>query len=328
LKRQIKYVIIGALGISSCRKPSDLGTVVQLDIPAHFDDYTIPSNNELTLEKIELGKLFFEDPSLSLDSSVSCMSCHQKSNAFGTNNAFDLGVNDKVGRRNSPPLFNLVYHPYLFRDGGSPTLEQMVVGPIEDSLEMNINIVDLSARLDENIRYNEKSTEIFGHGVTPKTITYSLASYLRTLISKNSPYDLYLGGNENALTEDEKAGMNLFNGKANCIACHNGSQISDFSFQNNGLYANYIDQGRARVTLNANDEGKFKVPSLRNIAYSWPYMHDGSLISLEDVIEHYNTGGQNHVNQSNEVYPLGLTDEEKEQLKLFLLTFSDPIFVE
>jgi cytochrome c peroxidase len=327
---KIGFGVVLILGIQSCSKIDDLPEEkFEVIVPSHFPQMPVPSDNPITKEKVVLGRKLFFDPRLSYNNTVSCASCHKASFAMSDDDQFSEGVDGKVTLRNSTPLFNLAYHPSFFRDGGSPTLEMQIIGPIENPLEMNIPIIDLATKLNQHSEYKALTKKAFGTSdVTPFTITRSLAAYMRTFISGNSRYDQYLLGNSSALSTQEKQGLALFEGKANCISCHNGFNLTNFQFENNGLYANYADQGRGIITSNPLDNGKYRVASLRNVSITFPYMHDGSLATLEDVLNHYNTGGANHPNKSTKIVPLNLTEQEKEAIISFLGSLTDNSFSE
>lgn len=327
---KISIGLIAMATLFSCAKMDDLPQEkFEVIIPSHFPEMPIPFDNPITEEKVVLGRKLFFDPRLSYNNTVSCASCHKASFAMSDNDPFSEGVDGKVTLRNSTPLFNLAYHPSFFRDGGSPTLEMQIIGPIENPLEMNIAIIDLANKLNQHGEYRSLTKKAFGTGeVTPYIITRSLAAYMRTFISGNSRYDQFLLGNATALSSQEKEGLSLFEGKANCISCHNGFNLTNFQFENNGLYANYADQGRGTITSNPLDNGKYRVASLRNVAITFPYMHDGSLVTLDDVLEHYNAGGANHPNKSNKIVPLNLTQQEKEAIISFLGSLTDNTFSE
>lgn len=314
--------------MSSCREDYELPSYeYHLDIPSHFPEMNIPEDNPITPEKIKLGKLLFEDVRLSRNNTISCASCHSTSAAFSDTVALSTGLNGLKTARNSPPLFNLGYHPYFFKDGGAPTLEIQVISPIENVIEMDMNVVELCEKLNEAGDYQFLSNQVFGTDVTPFVVSRSLATYLRTLVSGESRYDSFVKGDETILSPAEKEGFEIFKGKANCIACHSGTDFTNYAFENNGLYETYADGGRKIITGQQVDEGKFKVPSLRNLSYTGPYMFDGSITSLEDVIDHYDNGGSSHVNKSDEIAPLNLSIHEKEVLLAFLLCLNDSNFV-
>ena len=314
---------------TSCRKESDLPSYeYELVVPPHFPEMIIPSDNPITHDKIKLGKLLFEDVRLSRNNTVSCASCHQQANAFGDETALSVGLDGSLSNRNSSPLFNLGYHPYYFKDGGAPSLEIQVIAPIENEIEMDLNIVDACKKLNNEGDLTSLSYKVFETEITPFVISRSIATYLRSLVSGNSRYDQYQLGDENALTEQEQLGLSLYAGKANCISCHSGTNFTNYSFENNGLYDIYSDEGRTIITGNSLDEGKFKVASLRNLSFTAPYMFDGSIATIDEVIEHYNSGGSSHSNKSESILPLLLTQNEKDALKAFLLSLNDVTFVE
>jgi cytochrome c peroxidase len=328
LKSSIYIVLIWA-GISSCRREVEIPTYTyEFDIPAHFPAMEIPEDNPITPEKIQLGKLFFEDVRLSRNNTISCASCHHQQLAFSDTGRLSVGLYGEHPKRNSPPLFNLGYHPYYFKDGGAPTLEIQVISPVENPVEMDMTIVEVCQKLKDDENYKLLSNKIFGTEVTPFVVSRSLATYLRSLISGGSKFDEYLKGNEQALNDEEKLGYQIFQGKANCIVCHSGHDFTNYTFQNNGIYETYTDTGRAVITGLPEDVGKFKVASLRNLSFTGPYMFDGSIATIDDVIEHYNNGGSNHINKSTQVFPLNLSHMEKEALKAFLFSLNDYKFVE
>ncbi len=315
-------------GVTSCVQDvvlEDEGYV--LDLPPHFPKMDIPKDNPLTPEKIALGKKLFEEKKLSSDQSIACITCHSPQHAFSDTVQFSLGVGGLLGERNSTPIFNVGYHPAFFRDGGALTLEMQVVAPIENPLEMNANIAEICQLLDEDPEYHQLAEEVFGTNFTPNVLSKSLACYLRTLISGNSRYDQYLEGDTEALSDLEKEGFEVFDGKGSCWKCHSGFDFTDYSYTNVGLYEEYNDIGRMKLSADTADMGVFMVPSLRNLSYTAPYMHDGSLETLEEVIELYDEGGKGHWNQDFRIFPLELTAHEKEALKAFLLTLNDEDFV-
>ena len=307
-------------------EPTKQGDVTA--VPLGFPDVPYPADNPFTMRKWELGKKLFYDNILSVDNSVNCGSCHKLSLAFSDDVSKSLGAGKTVGRRNSPSLANVAYHPYYTREGGVPTLEMQILVPIQEHDEFNFNIVEIADRLKKIPEYVSMSKEVFGREPDPYVITRAIATFERTLISGNSTYDKYLNhGYTGILTAAEKRGMNLFySARTNCGGCHSGFNFTNYSFENNGLYEVYADNGRERLTGNSADNARFKVPSLRNIALTAPYMHDGSIASLHDVIEHYNSGGKLHPNKSQLLKPMGLTTDEKEDLIAFLNTLTDKEF--
>jgi len=302
---------------------------VGLDLPAHFPKADIPDDNPLTQARVILGERLFHDVILSRDLTLSCASCHKGNLAFTDGKPKAIGIRNQVGIRNAPPIFNMAFTPSFNWDGGAVSLELQALVPIQSHIELDMDLNTLVDRLKAHPEYPTLFQRAFGEGgVSQSGILYALAAYQRTLISANSAYDRYLQGESNALTPQELRGMVIFNGeKAECFHCHNGVMFTDFTFQNNGLYDEYADPGRFNVTANPLDIGKFKVPTLRNIAFTAPYMHDGSIATLEDVIEHYASGGKAHPNKSPLVRQFTLTAQEKADLLAFLNALSDHEFV-
>jgi cytochrome c peroxidase len=315
---------------SSC-KPDDseqLDSPYNLVLPAGFPPMSIPADNQLTEVRIELGKMLFFDKALSRDSSVSCGSCHLQSHAFSDVVNISSGIEGRKGMRNSPPLFNLGYHPYFFFDGGVPTLELQVLAPVQDVNEMDHEFPQAVERLAQNPVYQKMAQIAYKRDFDAFVLTRAIGAYERILVSGNSTYDRYNNGNSSALNESAKRGLALFTSeRLSCSGCHSGFNFTDYSFQNNGLYVQYPDSGRMRVTTLPEDRDKFKVPSLRNIALTAPYMHDGSIITLPEVVEHYNNGGAANPNKDPRIKPLTLTSQEKSDLLEFLYSLTDNDFI-
>jgi cytochrome c peroxidase len=300
-----------------------------MEIPKGFPPLDEPEGNEFTAERWALGKRLFFDPVMSLDSTISCASCHQPALAFSDEVAFSPGVENRPGVRNAPPLFNLAYHPYFTREGGVPTLEMQVLVPIQEHNEFDFNILLIAERLSKDSTYVAMCDAAYGRQPDAFTITRALACFERSLLSGNSRYDQYLQeGKEEVLSESAIRGMDLFfSEKTNCSQCHSGFNFSNYAFENNGLYDNYPDPGRFRLTGLETDRAKFKVPSLRNIEVTAPYMHDGSMQRLSEVIDHYQSGGKNHPNKDPLIQPLHLTDTDKQDLIEFLKSLTDDNFI-
>lgn len=316
------------LSAVSCKKddPEEVQNngepILTVNVPRGFPYPVFPADNQPTQSRVDLGRKLFNDPILSRDSSVSCGSCHMPALGFTDGRARSIGIEGRLAGRNSMPILNVAYQPYFFWDGGSPTLEQQVLAPIENPNEMDFDVNFVVARLQNNPQYVAEFQRAYGQGPNVYTLTRAIACFERTIFSETSRFDIYMSGNDTtALTASEKRGMDLFFGeRAECFHCHSGHMFSDFSFRNNGLYLNYADSGRARITTLSSDAGKFKVPSLRGLLLTAPYMHDGSMSTLEEVVDHYNSGGQPHPNKSGFIFPLGLSQQEKEDLVNFLKT--------
>ncbi len=288
-----------------------------------------PDGNEYTKARWELGKALFYDPILSKSGKTSCSSCHKTEFAFADNAALSLGDENQEGTSNSPTLTNIGYNPYFTRAGGVPTLEMQVLVPIQEHNEFNNNIVFIADTLKKIPFYEKAAQYAYKRDPDAFVITRALANFERTLISGNSEYDKFIQGKSEAkFGASEVRGMQLFmSDKTNCSSCHSGFNFSNYNFENNGLYEQYNESGRFRLTQNQEDIGKFKVPTLRNIAFTAPYMHDGSLGTLEDVVEHYNSGGKNQINKSSFLKPLNLSNQEKADLVAFLRSLSDLEFI-
>ncbi|WP_338732532.1 cytochrome-c peroxidase [Mangrovimonas cancribranchiae] len=314
-----------------------------LNIPQVFEDNIIapiiPIDNPQTVEGIALGKKLFFDPILSVDFSQACASCHLPQNAFTDSNTFSTGVNGDLGTRNSMPLFNLAwnYDENFFWDGRAFRLEHQALQPVTDPTEMANTWSEVVTRLNNHEEYPELFKAAFGNqDITKELTTKAIAQFERTLISANSKFDQFLLG-QATLTPQEQNGLNIFmdEDRGDCFHCHgnpNNPLWTDNAFHNNGLDTTFSDNGLGQITGDPADNGKFKSPSLRNLAYTAPYMHDGRFTTLDEVINHYSEGLQD----SPTIDPLmkkidqggvQLTDQDKADLKAFLLTLSDPSFI-
>jgi cytochrome c peroxidase len=272
--------------------------------------------------EIELGKTLFFDTRLSGDRSLSCASCHDPAKGFADGKPRATGFAGKELLRHSPTVLNAAFNKYQFWDGRSRSLEEQALGPILSREEMNmVSGQQLIRRLNEVPEYRERFRKAFGRGPTLRSVARAISAFERTLITPDSPFDRYLDGDKNALSLEEKRGLILFIGKASCSQCHNGPNLTDNKFHSLGSYRP-DDLGRYRVTRVKKDKGAFKTPTLRNIALTMPYMHDGSLKTLEEVIDHYDEGGGTARNKSDLILKLRLTQQEKSDLLAFLKTLT------
>jgi cytochrome c peroxidase len=271
-------------------------------IPLGLDLYLpIPENNQLTAAKIKLGRRLFFDRRLSRNRSIACSSCHDPERAFSDGRAIPVGVFGRKGRRNAPALINRGYGRLFFWDGRTVSLEEQVLKPIEDPQEMDLPLFEAAARV----------------GLAPELISRSLASFVRSILSGNSRFDRFVNGDRAALSAKEQDGLLLFRGKANCVACHAGPNFTDEQLHNTGIAwrnGRFADAGAG--------QGNFKTPTLREVARSGPYMHDGSLTTLEQVIDYYDRGGNSNPYLDRELRPRRLSAEEKGNLALFLRSLS------
>ena len=293
---------------------------ITLQIPHGFPYPQIPPDNQPTKKRIALGKRLFSDPILSRDSTISCATCHVPGTYFVDGLPKSKGINGRTAFRNAPTLINCAYLPRIMWDGGVPTLEQQVLAPISNPLEMDFDANKAVARLTAHPAYPNLFRRAYGRPPSIYTLTRAIACYERTLFSGSSRFDEFLyHKNASILSSSEKRGMSLFFGeRGECFHCHGEFNFTDYSFKNNGLYPVYPDSGRARITLKNGDLGMFRVPSLRNVARTAPYMHDGSLATLHSVIDHYNRGGEAHFNKSGLLKPMHLTESEIQDLVAFL----------
>lgn len=331
-----RWTIAGLLFIAFCEwgcKPDHQSLALPVDravdvaVPDHFPALAVPQANALTEKRITLGRRLFFDTRLSRTGTVSCSSCHLPAQAFADVTAVSFGVDGMAGDRNAPSLGNVGYAPALNADGGVPSLELQVLVPLHDENELDFNDPEAVAALGQDPVYTRLSEVAYGRDFDNFVITRALAAFQRTLISGNSKYDRVQLGLD-TFSEEEQAGLDLFTSETTqCASCHSGVFQTDFDYANVGLYADYPDLGRQLVTTNSEDGGKFKTPSLRNVALTAPYMHDGSLATLGEVIAHFNAGGVGHPNQDPRIQPLGLDAAQQGQLLAFLHTLSDSTFL-
>jgi cytochrome c peroxidase len=348
MKKSVFIFII--LALFSCRKEK-VGfkpTPYSLIKPTHFPNMVIPDDNPLTKEGVELGRFLFYEKRLSGDNTMSCATCHMPQNGFSDANQFSVGIDGITGTRQSMALVNLGWENFFFWDGRASSLEEQILEPVPNPIEMHQSWKDAVSKLNADVKYRNLFFRAFNEeGIDSIKVTKAIAQFLRTLVSGESKYDVMykyensmtLNSNEQSvlgtIDPEEWAGYDLFkslNG-ADCFHCHNGPLMQVKKFSNNGLMPNSInDLGRAHVTKNPEDNYKFKVPTLRNIALTAPYMHDGRFATLDEVIEHYSSG----IHMSPTIDPLiefgsqggvQLDVQEKYLLKKFLLTLTDNNFI-
>ena len=316
--------------------PFDYGT---------FPPPTLPADNVLTIQGVQLGKMLFYEKKLSEGNTQACADCHKQQDGFSDILKFSVGVQNLEGTRQAMPIFNMAWHDnQFFWDGRANTLREQALIPIQDELEMDETLDDVITKLSAEKDYRDQFMRAFGsEEITSEKIGLAMEQFMLSIISNNSKYDQYLAGNIQ-LTESEERGRVLFFAEynpffpddtgADCAHCHSGDNFENDRYQNNGLDtdADFSDLGRALVTMNPNDRAKFKVPTLRNIAVTPPYMHDGRFQTLEEVIDHYNEGIKASSTADQTVLNtvdtgLFLTSEDKEDLINFLHTLTDPTFL-
>jgi len=293
--------------------------IAALVLPLGLDLYMpVPSSNPMTTEKVDVGRRLFNDRRLSRDRSVACASCHDPRRAFSDGRAIPIGVDGRHGRRSAPAIVNRGYGRAFFWDGRSATLEEQVLLPIQDPNEMGLTLDEATARTSLPV---------------PR-IAEGLASYVRSILSGDSRYDRFMNGDWNALSPLEQRGLTIFRGKGNCIACHAGPNFSDERFHVTGVAWQQPargqaivlrDEGRFAVSHRSEDRGAFKTPTLREIGRTAPYMHDGTLSTLDAVVDFYDQGGRPNPQLDPELRPLHLAADEKRALISFLKTLSGTV---
>lgn len=283
--------------------------------------------------KAELGKLLFFDPILSADRTISCASCHLPQYAFADTAVTSKGVRGQLGVRNTPSSMNLNLQTTFFWDGRAKTIEEQALGPIENPVEMNLPIAKAVLRLQKSKTYKAYFQKLFNTAPTRENLARAIAAFERTLETSDTPFDNWkLNDDEKAVSEAAKRGFALFNGKGKCVQCHFGPDFTTNEFRNIGLFngKNLNDSGRAVISGKKADLGKFKVGSLRNIAVTAPYMHNGMFKTLEEVIDFYDDPDKivgNSINRDSLLSkPFNLTVQEKDDLKAFMLALTDKQF--
>jgi cytochrome c peroxidase len=348
-------------------QPMSVATVAAPRPPLGLPPILWPRENPYTLEKAELGKLLFFDNRLSSDGSVSCASCHDPAKAFADGAEFPTGIGGQRGTRSTPTIINRAYSMQQFWDGRASSLEEQVLGPLANPHEMTRDqnadeaYRNVLSRLKTVRGYVERFQNVFGTAdFSIKEVAKAIATFERTVLSGDSPYDRYQAGDRNALTPAQLRGMEVFSKKAACDRCHlasslvddlfyehdelsiterriwtnqtNGREVprilgfnfTDGSFQNTGIGMDRPDPdlGRYLVTLKEQEKGAFKIPTLREIEHTAPYMHDGHLKTLEEVVDYYDKGGVKNTQLNQRIVPLGLSTEEKKDLVTFLKALS------
>lgn len=303
--------------------------VYHLNLPLGLDEFAIeiPKDNPITKEKIALGKELYFDPRLSADGTISCASCHNPKLAFTDGLPASVGIKGQMGRRSAPTIINRVFGKVQFWDGRASSLEEQAKVPMINPTEMGNRDYDEVVRRLGNIKgYREGFKKAFGtEEFTIEHVAEAIASFERTVVSGDSPFDKFeSGGDEKAISESAKRGLEIFHDKGRCTECHAGFNFTDERFHNTGVGMNKPnpDLGRYEITKKEEDRGAFKTPTLREIARTGPYMHDGSLETLDEVVEFYNKGGIKNPNLDKEMKPLNLTEEEKRDLVEFLKTLN------
>jgi cytochrome c peroxidase len=302
-------------------------------LPLGFPPVPVPADNPLTPSKVALGERLFFDPALSSDGKISCSSCHLPQHAFADQVPFSLGVDGQLGPRNTPSILNAAYSPKLLWDGASQGLEEQVRYPITHPREMSMTNSQVIKVVEAKADYRPLFAAAFGdEKVTYERISHSIASFERTLIAGDSPFDRFFFDNDaSAISESARRGWELFQGKAACAQCHRFTRESPFF--TDGEYHNVgvgwgndkPDLGRYDVTKDKEDRGRFRTPGLRNVALTAPYMHDGSIATLAEVVAVFDRGGLPNNYLDERIKPLQLSPGEQADLLAFLESLSSPV---
>ncbi|MGY8988161.1 MAG: cytochrome c peroxidase [Flavobacteriales bacterium] len=353
--KKFAYLLLGTVLLFSCKKEgctdpiatnynpeADINngscdyyniTPYTIETPYGFPVMIIPTNNPTTVEGVSLGKKLFNDPILSFDNSQSCSSCHIQIAGFSDTNQFSAGIDGLVGNRNASTIINAGWNSSNFWDGRTTTLEEQAFEPVINPLEMHNTWLNVENTLNNSEQYKQLFKDAFNiEYIDSNHVVMAIAQFERTLISVNSKFDKYLK-EEVLLTNEELNGYAIFNSeRGDCFHCHGTQMFMDNLFHNNGLDPEpFTDNGLGDITDNSLDNGKFKTPTLRNIEFTSPYMHDGRFSTLEEVVEHYDSGGVYSSTIDPLMKKLGvgllLTNQEKQDLIAFLKTLSDIDFI-
>ncbi|MFT4759162.1 MAG: cytochrome c peroxidase [Paraglaciecola sp.] len=351
---KLKYLFIfllSTLFFIACSDDDTSEEVILIDETPYNLEYgalpapTLPADNPLTIQGVQLGKMLFFEKLMSKDGTQACADCHRQPDGFSDSTRFSIGIEGLPGKRQAMPIFNMAYHSNeFFWDGRAELLRDQSLMPIQDPLEMNETLENVIAKLANEKMYRNQFTRVFGsEEITSVKMSLAMEQFMLSIVSYDSKYDQYLAGAAE-LTESEARGLALFETEynpffpefsgADCAHCHGGANFENDQYMNNGLDtdANFMDMGRENATEAAADRAKFKVPTLRNIAVTAPYMHDGRFQTLEEVVDHYNEG----IQESSTVDPailntkdsgLFLTDADKVDLVNFLKTLTDETFL-
>jgi cytochrome c peroxidase len=291
----------------------------------------MPADNAMTPARVELGRMLFFDPRLSGSSWISCATCHNPALGWSDGLPTAIGNGMKALQRHTPTILNAAYNKRQMWDGRFASLEEQALGPIGSEDEMNLNLGEMVRRLREIRGYRAHFERAYpGEGISAKTVAKAIASFERTIVSREAPFDRWQAGDEGAVTAGAKRGFELFRGKANCAACHQGGNFTDDGYHNIGVqqWPGVYDEGRFTKVAVKVLRGAHKTPSLRDVAYTAPYMHNGAYSTLRAVVEMYARGGDDHENLDPNIRKLDLTSAEVDDIVAFLESLSgEPVLV-
>lgn len=328
------WALLGLLLLVGCANDNVAPTDSFPTVPAHMPAMPVPADNPITLDKVKLGHRLFYEGRLSSNGNISCASCHRIEAGFSdAPKQVSDGVRKQQGQRNAPTIINAGYRKALLWDGRASSLEDQARMAFTNPEEMNADTIVVGA-LMRSPEYRDLWVRAFGDtSVTMHRVMQAISTWERTLVVGNSRYERFAAGDVSALTTTEQAGMKIFfSTKGNCSSCHSGPDFTDDKFRNVGLFSHYFDRGRYDITMNPKDEGLFKTPSLRNVALTPPYeaggdSDQGIMMTLEQVVHHYNTGGVAFVNRDKSIRPLHLTETEQAALVSFLKALTDTSYI-
>lgn len=315
-----RLFLASALALVFASSSLQAGDSEPVKTPKGLAPLKTPDDNPLAAAKIELGKQLYFDPRLSIDNTVSCATCHDPAKGWSNGERFATGVRGQKGGRSAPTIINSAYQTFQFWDGRALNLEGQALGPIQNPIEMDLKLEPLCEKLNKIFGYRKQFQAVFGTDANPESIAKAIASFERTVLSGDAPYDRFKAGDTKALSDSAQRGMKTFFGKGHCSACHQGANFTDGAFHNIGLGIDdpEPDLGRQAHSMMVGDRGSFKTPTLREIARSAPYMHDGRLKTLEEVVDYYDKGGTPNPQLDEEIYQIKLAPQEKADLVTFL----------
>jgi cytochrome c peroxidase len=316
----MRHLLSAALLAAACPLLLPSPIRAEVDIPLGLKQPAWPEDNQYSAAKVELGKQLYFDKRLSRDDTVSCASCHDPKKGWSNGEAFATGVRGQKGGRSAPTIINAAYFDLQFWDGRAKGLEGQALGPIQNPIETDMPLPEVVAKLNKIEGYQKQFQKVFGSDVNADGMAKAIAAFERTVLSGAAPYDRFKGGDTQALSEPAQRGMKVFFNRGHCSACHVGPNFSDGAFHNIGIGmdAEKPDIGREEQSKQGGDRGAFKTPTLREIARTAPYMHNGKFKTLEEVVDYYNQGGFANPTLDEEIFPLKLTGEEKADLVIFL----------
>ncbi len=326
------FLLIGSIAVNTHADPQSMppkktADKMEIEVPKGLPPVAVPDDNPMSEAKVELGKLLYFDPRLSVDGTISCATCHDPAMAWAEHRRTSLGVHKQEGPRNAPTVLNTAYLQAQFWDGRAKDLEEQALGPIENPIEMGMKMPMVIDKLKNIEGYKRRFQEVFGTDVTKDGIAKAIAAFERTILSGNSPYDKYQAGDKNALNETQRRGMDAFMNKGQCSICHTPPIFSNSRYYNAGVGMDKAepDIGRKEVTGKDRDLGAFRVPHLREVANTAPYFHDGSEKTLAGAVRLMARGGQDNPNLSiilKSVRMAELTDQDISDIVDFLKTLS------